>query len=176
MSDEEDEELYLEPNVLSAIGAACVAYAQIDGRAGALPEHDASWLGFDDNSENETVKRAVETAAAFVRNWPNESPEAAGIHLRRSGFKDVPAIGHRERAAWKVFATTLHALDAADKAAAIEAEEKRRAEEQRGPTARSSDDLTYQPQKVNELSDLGRATAILGSPTHAGGNAAKAQE
>lgn len=69
----------------------------------------------DDTVQDAAVRDCMMAAAAFLRQWPDATAEAIAIHLRRSGFADVPEPDQRALAAWKVFAFTLSVLDDLDK-------------------------------------------------------------
>lgn len=100
--------------VMAAVAAGSMIYAGLSPDNG--PEYAvAQWCG-----PTEAYERVAECAAAFLRQWPDGTPEAIVIHLQRAGFKDVPQPGRRELAAWKVFAVTLAELDAIDRAEAAE--------------------------------------------------------
>jgi hypothetical protein len=136
---------------MSAFAAASAAYSCTASSFGL----DARWLLLEPN--NVIVPRMIELAAAFLRKWPdNVNPDAIVIHLRRSGFSQVPKPGPRRAIAWKVFAFTLAELDRLDR----EEAERRKIEAAKNPGrplgVASREDLTYAPPDNSPRSDLGR--------------------
>jgi hypothetical protein len=103
----------------------------------------------------------ISTAIAFLRQWPDGTPAAIAIHLRRAGFSQVPEPGPREAVAWKVFAFTLAELDRLDREEA-ERQARTAAAAARRPQAARREELALMPGEDNPLSDLGRAVERRG--------------
>ncbi len=94
-------------NVLAATMAAL--------HAETIDEPASTELFGASTEEEEKLAFIAHEAAGFLRQWPDATAEAVTIHLRRSGFTDVPEPSPRALAAWKVFAFTLHQLDELDR-------------------------------------------------------------
>lgn len=141
-------------NVLSAYAAASIAYGTTEEDSTAFPRIDLGWL-----TSGENHQEAAECAAAFLRRNAAMlvQPETLVIHLRRSGFSNLPDAVDRVASAWRIFMWTLAELDRLDKA---NAEEEQRAElaaqAQAGPRAALREDLTMAPADPNPLTDLGQ--------------------
>lgn len=125
-----------EANVMKAAMGAVIAYAKI----GTI---DAAMVFQPDFAGQAKTAAAFRAAAAFLRDYPEASAEAVTIHLQRAGFLNVPRPDRRGLAAWKVFAFTLHQLDAVD---AQEAAERAAAEAKPAPAGGLPLDQAFKPE------------------------------
>ncbi|WP_336071488.1 hypothetical protein [Nitratireductor rhodophyticola] len=99
---------------------------------------------------------AMQEAASFFRRWPDSTPEAVCIHMRRRGLPNLPAPNRRMAAAWAVFAFTLRTLDQVTAAEKAEAEAEARAQEKRRLLV-DRDRLAMTPEDDSPLSEYGKA-------------------
>ena len=143
----------IDINVLAACSAASLAFGTTEEDTTALPRFAVDWLGARGGDH---VQAAALCAGAFLRRDTAMlvQPETLVIHLRRSGFPDVPEATGRVAVAWKVFAFALAELDALDRAEAEAAQ--KRAEAATGPRAARREELAMVPADPNPLTDLGR--------------------
>lgn len=146
----------MDINVLAAYSAASLAFGTTEEDTTTLPRFDVRWLV---QERGDRAQAAALCAAAFLRRDAAAlvQPETLAIHLRRSGFADMPAATGRAAVAWKVFAFALAELDALDRA---EADARRRAEQAaeagQGPRPVRRLGLALQRRDVNPLTELGR--------------------
>lgn len=145
-------------NAMAATAAACIIYPV--NPLEATPETAFGWIG---GTELDIEARGT-CAAGFLRDFPEAGTDAVLIHMRmKGGFRDVPPLDHRRRAAWMVFRTTLAALDACDRAEKAEAEAAAKAAEAaKGPAAQPRSRLANLPPDRNPLTQVGRVLAARG--------------
>lgn len=147
---------WMDINVLAAYSAASLAFGTTEEDTTTLPRFDVRWLV---QERGDRAQAAALCAAGFLRRDAAVlvQPETLAIHLRRSGFADMPAAEGRAAVAWKVFAFALAELDALDRA---EADARRRAEQVaeagQGPRPVRRLGLALQRRDANPLTELGR--------------------
>jgi len=157
LPDETWPGLAADANTMAAAMAACTAYGTMERRLGSsgnwfIPEGEED----DPLGNKQFTEDAAAKMAAFLRQWPDATPEALVIHMRRKGYPDVREPGPREMAAWRIFAFTLAQLDEAEAKIAAEKAAQERAES-RQPKAVDRDQLAMVPEDDNPLSEMGRA-------------------
>lgn len=134
----------LDANLLAAMFAASGAYGT---RRDAVPAVDLSWLA---SSERE-CESSLGIAAAFLRSNRDATPETLTIQLRLKGVRGAPAPTGLVEIAWRVFAYTLNALDAHDRAEAEAEAAAEKAEEASRPRGAMPGQLAAKPASRSRL-------------------------